>query len=377
MNRRRLLRAIGATTAGVAMPGCFGFASLSDGSARGPESRTEGDDVVMLDEKGLADGDLVDPYLDRHFRDGAVVFVPPGTYRWKGGGLNATANAALVGDGDVAFHIDGFELKSNVTATDGTVTIRNIAQTGAVTEGHDSRIAAWAEEGATLVFENFNRPDGQGTGAETAGFYVPGHHAGTVVFRNCTVQHCNSGVYADAPGDPAYGNQGKVVVEGGLYRNNNVAAVRLGSNGSVARRVTIVNDGTIPFDRAGERNGRGIWIREPGNDITIEDCDIAFTSEAAGATFPIGVVPHDPGSSGRVRHTRIWNATEAPPIVLADTEAQTWYGSNVQITGPGRLLPETGATTWLGCVGSGCDVPARAKQWVGVDSPSTGSDTTT
>lgn len=350
IDRRSLLKAVGT-----------GAVALSTGQFVGVGSAAT---VVDLGEKGLTEGDDITPYLEEYFVEGNEVHVPEGTYQWDGSGLDGgSANAALIGDGDVALDCEGVAVRENIVAERGTVRIKNITQTGAV-DPTGSRFACWAEEGARLVLENFNRPDGQQGDGEAIGFFVPPEHAGTVVFRNCTVANFgNNGLYASAAHK---GGDGPVIVEGGLYANNNVASVRVGSSGSVVRNVTILHDDQIPGYTDGGTNGRGLWVRNSGEDITIEDCDITVTSESDGAAFPLGIHPRRASGSGQVRNCRIWNGQDDSPIIVDDQVQDAWSGRGEHLTGTGELRAD-GAAGWAACAADDCAEPTRKKQWVGTD----------
>lgn len=313
--------------------------------------------LIDLGEEGLQPGDTIDGYLDEFFQTGNEVIIPGGSYNWNGGGIGGSyGNATLRGDGMVFLEKGSRGIDFNLRNTGGTTVVKNITISG--TE-HDSgnRIAIWST-GGHLLLENFNRPDGVGSGADCIGFYVPPEHAGTVTLRDCTViGWSNNGLYASAPGKASGGQQGQVVVEGGLYKNNNVASVRVGSDNSIVRNVTVVVDDTLPPLR-GTRNGRGIWVREPGNNITIEDCDVTYF-DISRATVPIYIQPHDPGGgSGVVRDCRLYDETGGDAIAIENTGG--WSGSGNHIT-----VGSPGPSSWYECVGGSCDQPTTEKQFVG------------
>jgi len=352
LNRRALLRSIGAGALASTITGGF--------DAGAPRF-----DVVGLADAGLAEGDLIDPYLDRYFVDGTVVCIPRGFYRWEGGGLGEVSDAYLLGKGRVYLETPlGTSVNANLVATGGTVVVKNVTQVGPVDSGNNSRIATWATAGATLSLEEFNRPDGQtgdGSGGPI-GFFVPPKHAGTVVFRNCTVAGFgNNGLYASSP---KKGRNGRVVVEGGLYANNNVASIRIGSDESVVRNATIVHDGEIPPGPGGKRNGRGLWVRHDGEDIVVENCDVTFSGGQA-STLPVGIFPRNGGGSGTVRNCRIRNDTDNLPIRIAEDVIDRWSGDGIHLTGDGNLSREAAFADWIDCAGEECARPIRRKQLVG------------
>lgn len=350
IDRRTCLRLAGSAAA------VFGVTTLS-GSALGATT-------VNLGDEGLSEGDVIDPYLEEHFVDGNEVHVPEGTYQWEGDGFGETANASLIGDGAGAVLDtgDGFYLSENIVATSGTVHIKNLTHKGEV-DGSDywSRIGVWAESGATLVFENFNRPDGAAPDTDHGGFYVPDNHEGELLFKCCHVEgFSNNGLYGSSA-------NGVVGVEGGLWRNNNVASIRLGSDGSYVRGSTIVHDEPIPTDSGGGNNGRGIWIRESGSNIQIDDCDITFR-DVDGATGPILMHGDASSSTGSITNVRIRNEGDDDAI---STDGD-WDGDTISLTGDGNLDYPSDFTNV--CEGSDCESPTTAER---CDGETSSSDSTT
>lgn len=369
LDRRTLLRLTG-STAFVAGAAAIGGSSTAQAA-------------VDLGGAGLSDGDLIDPYLEEHFTDGSEVHIPAGTYRWEGGGFGSLSDAALIGDGEVVFETPNREFDPTLHATSGTVVVQNITDVTEISDGScDTKFRVYADDDAEILMENVNRVGGQSDDSENTGYYVPPQHAGKLTFRDCTLIRCNNGIYASPPGKPEDGQQGQVIVEGGLYMNNNVAAVRIGSHNSIVRNVTIVNDDTIPNDCGGDNNGRGIRVREPGNDILIEDCDITYTADSDGASTPIIIQPDAAGGGGTIRNCRIWNERDNNPIDFAkEGSPDGWSGSGIHLTGPGNLDVDGEIDSWIACRADGCDIPTREKQWVGDggdgSSGSSGGNTTT
>jgi len=314
--------------------------------------------VVDLGEEGLQDGDTIDPYLDTHFVSGNEVRIPEGSYEWNGDDLGRVSDASLIGDGQVELHRPQEEVKTRVWADGGTVLLKNIAIKGKVTG--DSQIRPTVEDAdAEMIFENVRLPDGAVDPSEAVGVYVPALHAGTLRFRNCHIEgFSDNGLYGSAPGGhPDYdeGN-GPVIVEGGLYKNNNISNVRLGSDDSVARNVTIVNDAKSPENSNGGHAQRGIRIRQAGENIRIENCDIIQTY--TGTSIPMRINDGASGGSGVVKNTRIRNETSAPAIGTASGYEGDWRGENVHITGGGSM--EYRIPIDPVCVGDKCERPGEA-----------------
>jgi hypothetical protein len=109
----------------------------------------------------------------------------------------------------------------------------------------------------------------------------------------------NNGLYGSGPGQDG-GGEGAVKVEGGLYKNNNIANVRLGTPGSYAQNVTVVVDQQPPANDAGAVNVRGIRLRDH-SDILVEDCDISIDYGPGDG----GVVLSKPMGGSRIRNTRV------------------------------------------------------------------------
>lgn len=158
---------------------------------------------------------------------------------------------------------------------------------------------------ATGLVEGLVARDGGHDGGNAVGIYVGHDHAGTLLVRDCEIAGFpNNGLYASSPGidRPGFrGRDGPVHVRGGVYRNNNVAGVRLGSTGSTARGVRIVIDRTPP-DVAGTHNARGLRLRGRHGQV-IEDCEIVLGPDA-GFGFG-GLVVHPDAGRATVRNTAI------------------------------------------------------------------------
>jgi hypothetical protein len=309
--------------------------------------------TVDLGEQGLATGELIDPYLEEYFVDGATVQIPAGSYRWDGGGFEgATENAAVVGQGDVSLELTGDSFRNNVKVESGTVELRNFTVRGEPSEKSHFRLET--DEGATVIADGLSFPDGAANESECRPFYVPREHAGTVDIRNCEFSgFSDNGIYASSPGYDD-GEDGRVLIENCVAHNINIAAIRVGSSGSVVRNCLIVNDGPAPMSETEQRNMRGIRVRNPGDDIRIEDCEIVMRHEGAGA--PIQIHEEAEGGSGVIRNVTIRNDTESESIDVGDDAAADWEDSDVEIMGSGDLsYPETFESV---CVGEGCEPPS-------------------
>ena len=177
--------------------------------------------------------------------------------------------------------------------------------------------------------------DGSEPDSSSVGIYVGSDHAGRLTFRNCEVANFpNNGLYASSPGreDALAGANGPVQVEGGVYRNNNIANVRLGSNGSYVRNASIVVD-EVPPALDGAVNARGIRFRARGGHL-VENCDVRITHPDVQSFG--GVVVHRASRNVRVRNTTITVESESVPainVLAPDVGGSSSAFENVTITG--------------------------------------------
>ena len=346
INRRSYMKLTGAATA-VAGSGMIGSAVALDDYS--PET------VVDLGEQGLSNGDVIDPYLDEYFDDGVEVHVPAGTYTWNGRGFHrgANANAAIIGQGEVILESDG-SYRNTIRAEAGVIAIKNLTVWGKVS---GSRNRLEAAEGAKVLIDNWNFPDGSTTdGVRSRPFYVPPDHAGEVEFRNCYFKGFDdNGIYATSPGK---GEGGRVVVDNCFAHNCNVAGIRIGGRGSVVRNCVILNDDSAPLTSNDSRNQRGIRIGnyEHSQDMLIKNVDIIHSGDDLGGGAPIRFSKDSPLSTGHMENIRIYNANGVEAIAPKRHRAEGWTGSNIQLTGDGNLdVPD-----WFEnvCVGSDCEEPS-------------------
>ena len=345
LNRRSYMKLAGAATA-VAGTGMIGSAVALDDYS--PET------VVNLGEQGLSNGDVIDPYLDEYFDDGVEVHVPAGTYQWDGRGFHrgANANAAVIGQGEVILESSG-SYNNTISAESGVVAIKNLTVRGKVS---GSRNRFEAAEGAKVLIDNWNFPDGSVESERSRPFYVPPDHAGEVEFRNCYFKGFDdNGIYATSPGK---GEGGRVVVDNCFAHNCNVAGIRIGGHGSVIRNCVILNDDSAPLTSNGTRNQRGIRIGnyEYSQEMLIENVDIIHSGDNLGGGAPIRFSKDSPLSTGHMENIRIYNANSVAAIAPKRARAEGWTGSNIQLTGDGNLdVPD-----WFEnvCVGSDCEEPS-------------------
>lgn len=337
-NRRSYLKIAGATAA-IAATG------LTSSAVAEPSSY-DPDTVVDLGEKGLSDGDVIDPYLDEYFENDTEVRIPEGEYDWRGSNFgDATRNAGLVGEGEVILNAVRSTHNNNIRAGGGALVYRNMTVRGQVS---DSRLRWETDSSGHILVENLNLPDGSDTDDNSQGFYVPRDHAGEIEFRNCYIRSfSDNGIYANSPGyDGAAG--GRVVVDGCVTVNNNISGIRVGSDNSVVRNCLVINDDRSPSAPTG-RNQRGIWVRSGGDDVLIENCDVIHSYSGAGAPIIHGRDGRD--GTGHIENVRIHNDTSN----RASNAPSAWSGNDIDVTGDGDLRVPSHFTNV--CQGSGCDQP--------------------
>lgn len=165
----------------------------------------------------------------------------------------------------------------------GRIELRGIRVRG----GYDTidqqliRIDVTDRDGQALV-ENFTASGVDKPNVDTTGIYVGRTHAGEITFRNCRLEgFSDNALYASPPGgdggryDAA---DGTVHVDGGLFKNNNIASIRIGSTGSTVRNATVVVD-EVPRHEEGSLNARGIRLRGK-RDQLVENCRLVYGPEA-------------------------------------------------------------------------------------------------
>lgn len=111
----------------------------------------------------------------------------------------------------------------------------------------------------------------------TQAFLADEHHRGTIYCRDWHIENAGeNGLYASR-------TAGDVRVEGGYFRNNDVASIRVCGEGSYVRDATVVidTDEAHPANGGAFDNTRGIWwesgqlAKEGG---VIENCDLVMRS---------------------------------------------------------------------------------------------------
>ena len=163
-----------------------------------------------------------------------------------------------------------------------------------------------------VVARNKGRMGAYNRGNGRAGVWVGQSSKGTVTLRGCEFSEFpNNGLYTSR-------TPGVVQVEGGVFRNNDISQVRLGSEGSYVKNALIEVDPSTSNSPNPEDmlNGRGVRIESGPVDtagVTVEDCDIHI---AEGADSQGGVVAARPSGMFDVVNTRIKVDTKRTPAVL-------------------------------------------------------------
>jgi len=284
----------------------------------------------------------------------------------------------------------------------GDFTVRNVRVDGPMPRDTSAFRFEVVERDSRGLVENLVLKDGSVPESTSVGIYVGSDHAGTLTFRNCEVENFpNNGLYASSPGreDALAGANGPVQVEGGRYRNNNVANVRLGSNGSYVKNAEIVID-EVPPPINGEINARGIRFRARGGHL-VEDCDVRIDHPDVSSLG--GIVVHRASRNVRVRNTSISIESQSVPainVLEPDNGSSSSSFENVEISGAAsdgdavRIIERDG-TTFQGCTieqpgenrnglrfersdqchVQGCSVSATAEPLVAIDSSVSTHDT--
>jgi len=155
-------------------------------------------------------------------------------------------------------------------------------------------------------------------GTDTNGILVSSSHEGTIYLRdNRMGGFTNNAVYGSDPGRD-YGNDGRVVVEGGKFYNSNVANLRIGSTDSVAREATIVVDKRVKTSEGNQsgENSRGIRVRDR-HGCLVEDCDVTYKEGGSGGNAAIAI--HDEAGRAIVRNCRVKTAGQLPHLRVEES----------------------------------------------------------
>jgi len=198
-------------------------------------------------------------------------------YRMFRLGVDYSPGTRLVFDG---FDIDQTAPDTGIRVLDAAVTngleVRDITVRGQ----HDS--GTWGpgrfeitDPNGTGIVKRFKAPDGGAWVGETPNDgnlwrgpsgLLANTNSGTLRFVDCVLGGFpDNGLYAS-------GGSGKIIVDGGLYKNSNAACIRIGGEGSVVRNATVEVDRNRPQDES----QRGIRL-ERGNNLRVENVTVRNT----------------------------------------------------------------------------------------------------
>ncbi|UPV76850.1 right-handed parallel beta-helix repeat-containing protein (plasmid) [Halorussus limi] len=316
--RRFLATAVATATAATATSSAVtGSKATAPGelSSRGAALSSEYDTVVDVTEAGADDtgNEPINSVLNRLCNDGAtdtLLRFPPGTYAMdEMFRLVAYDRVGFVGDDATVVPTADFDdsapwlFRLGVLADPGRDLLFEgftfdftAPDTGMraleaqVTDGlavRDVNVVGF-HDGGTLgpamfdvldpdgwgTVERFRAPDGGAYSANTdgniavgpTGVLVSPYHRGTLRLRDLEVGGFpDNGLYADTP-------DGRVLVEGGRYRNSNVASVRVAGDGSRVRGTRI----EVTHNRPEDVNQRGLRL-DAGADLRVENVGIELT----------------------------------------------------------------------------------------------------
>lgn len=323
----------------------------------------------------------IDAALQSAVADDTLLAFPPGTYRVAEGALVAFArNFGIVGTGDdrsaVRFvHPEGFSDRF-INVRDGRdVLLRNFTIDQTADEVTNSGIVVLNDDGARIedvevagftparsqgtpdLNIHITTPNGRGVvrrfvtkgggrvgvyPASYPGIYSGPQHSGTLELVDCHVEECGSnGVYASR-------TNGGVQITGGLFKNNDVAQVRICGEGSFIRNARIVVDTADTTDTRGTYDTvRGLWWESGWMGKTggyVENCDFALGS----AANPRALLQID-GTAGSVtvrnsrftfdtRDQRYWGVYAAAPGVsnMGGRPSKPWAITLENVTFTGR-----------------------------------------
>ncbi|MDS0295168.1 hypothetical protein [Halogeometricum luteum] len=390
LGRRGVLR-LGAATAAVAATGVGSAAAAGGHTYEGISFDRK---VNAVDDLGLDpnEGALVDDTLGA-VPSGTLVEFPTGRYRIDSCWIRSSNVGLVAADGANPVFVpakpqseseswtilmktggdhvfSGFEFDYTregyggtliVIAERGDYYIGDVHVKGVVGHSCEGLSTAVEDPNGTGVIERFYARDGSTYDSASHGLFVGLKHAGKLYIRDCEVWNwTDNGVYASSPGyigsyrgttDSDRGD-GEVHIEGGVFKNNNISNVRIGSTNSSVKGAVIHNEKNISADswdsreydimpRSGTEpepvvNSRGIWLAGRTN-LLVEDCDIRMdTGISSGAIIAKGAT-----GNCTIRNTRVQvNTTDVlNPIVVAEPSIDwpdtAYTFENVSVTGVG------------------------------------------
>ncbi|MDS0300762.1 hypothetical protein NDI76_18595 [Halogeometricum sp. S1BR25-6] len=275
--------------------------------------------------------------------------------------LLKTGGDYVVSGVEFDFTREGYGGSLRLMAREGDFHVEDVRVRGIAPDSVDGLAVAVDDPDGVGTVERFYARDGSGYDSPSHGIFVADSHAGRLDVVDCEVWNwSDNGLYASSPGYVgSYGGtettergDGEVHVLGGVYKNNNIANVRIGTTDSSVKGVTVVNERNPSGDtwdsrgydimpRSGSEpdpvvNARGIWLANRTN-LLVEDCDVHMeTGRASGAI----VVGNSVGAAV-VRDTRVRvTSDDVGQVVGAGSPNVQWDDtritfSNVSVTGYG------------------------------------------
>ncbi|XVH31279.1 right-handed parallel beta-helix repeat-containing protein [Haloferacaceae archaeon DSL9] len=177
----------------------------------------------------------------------------------------------------------------------------------------------------------FKAPDGGEFTDETIGSYrlgpngmnIPSSHVGTMWVNDCELgSFPDNGLYMS-------GDDGRVVVRGGVFRNSNVSNIRIRGTQSYVQNATVIVDERIPG-----RNQRGIRL-DKGAGLWVYKTEIEL-SDPNGHAISI----HDDVERARVQDTKITigNRTNHGIVINRDAGLVDILDTEIEINGGGNAF---------------------------------------
>lgn len=251
---------------------------------------------------------------------------------------------------DLDFTAPGHGARTQVVTNTGDFWCGNIHVRGQIESSADAFCFMALDEDSTGTVERLIARDGSASDdGPSVGIYIGLDHAGAIHINDCEMWHFQGkGIYGSGPAERKSGAGGGTIhVDGGLYKNNNPANIRLGG-GSTIRNVTFRNEDTLEGEsvtwehplpkRRGIVNARSVRVKGDRNGpVVIEDCD--FYHEVG---FGSAVITVTPTGGAVVRDCNIEVVGEDIPAVYlkpdrTDLPPCTFEG--MSITGAERDAP--------------------------------------
>jgi uncharacterized membrane protein YgcG len=302
--------------------------------------------TINLGDKGLTDGDVIDPYLEDYAGGSDTVVIPAGSYEWHGDDLD-TGPGSIVGNGnpgDVTFNITQGTLDGSVAGD-----LENIVVRG---DNPSPKAGIDLEENGVIDGVALT---GKQTELEDRAFYHPDGGERRYL-RNAAWGWCAS--------DGAYLDKAIQTVDSVFAANCNISHVRLGHRfGTDTEATSYLSNSVIALTRRPPYNNevdayytRGLRLREPCN-LVVENCYFVWydvTGDGGNA-----VELHDEAAGATVEFTNCHWYTESDTDLINDKS-----GGNIDVTindctvaGPGNHDVGVSSYAGTGFTEQSVDVP--------------------